>query len=87
MPTLDFHMLAHLLIFFFLFFLQRHLWHMAVPELGIELELRSLIHGVRPEFEPTSSWRQHQVLNLLSHNGKSTLLIFEDRKAGIFMGI
>ena len=86
MPTLDFHMLAHLLIFFF-FFLQRHLWHMAVPGLGIESELRSLIHGVRPEFEPTFSWRQHQVLNLLSHNGKSTLLIFEDRKAGIFMGI
>ena len=31
----------------------------------------SLIHWVRPVMEPTSSWRQHQVLNPLSNSGNS----------------
>ena len=32
----------------------------------------SLTHWVRPEIQPTSSQRQHWVLNLLSHSGNSS---------------
>ena len=36
----------------------------------------SLIHWVRPGFKPTSSERQHWILNLLSHNCNIFVLFF-----------
>ena len=64
--------------FIFFFFLWLHMQHKEVLGLGVEMELqlrptpqpsnaRSLIHCVRPGIECTSSQRQYQVFNLLSH--------------------
>ena len=36
---------------------------------------RSLTHWLRPGSKPTSSWRQRQVLNLLTHNRNSLRVI------------
>ena len=75
-------------LLFFFSFLWLYLWHMEVPRPGVELELqlwpmchshinaRSLTHWARPGIKPTCLQRQHQVLNLLRHNGDSHISIF-----------
>ena len=73
---------------FVLFYFQGpHLWHMDVPRLGVKLELQqpayttahgntgSLTHWGRPALEPASSKTRSQVLNLLTHDGNSDLLL------------
>ena len=56
-------------------------WQLWIPAASVTYgaacsNTRSLTHWARPGIEPASSWRQHGVLNLLSHNGNSTLEYF-----------
>ena len=46
--------------------------------------VRSLTYGVRPGLKPTTSQRQHRILNPLGHNGRSGSTFIQCLKYGIF---
>ena len=61
------------------------IWATSVTYAAACSNMRSLIHWARPGIKPTSSQTLYQALNLLSHNGNSTIREFNSQVNATFV--